>query len=73
MVLRRRVCGGELGGEVCEIGECELARVGFVAYAQEADVVFDDVATSDKQKKKRNMLVAVEAVEAVEAVASHIL
>lgn len=41
MQLGDRVCGGELAGEVGEVGEGELARVGAVCYAEERDVVVD--------------------------------
>lgn len=43
-VLLLLVCLCELGGQVGKVGKSELARVGFVAYAQKAQVVLDDVA-----------------------------
>lgn len=43
-VLRGGVGGCEFGGEVGEVGEGEFARVGFIADAEEADRVLDEVA-----------------------------
>jgi hypothetical protein len=43
-VLCSRVCGGELGGKVGEVCEGEFAGVRAVAYADEAEVVLDEVA-----------------------------
>lgn len=55
MYLRavRRV---KLGGNVLEVGECELARVGPVADAQEADVVLDNVAVMGGYEGKQKRL-----------------
>lgn len=44
----RGVCGGELAGEVGEVGEGELARVGALADAEEDDVGVDEVVDCEE-------------------------
>ena len=43
-ILRFGVCGCEFGGEIGEVGECELARVGAVADGEEDEIRLEDVA-----------------------------
>lgn len=43
-VLLGRVVLVEFGGEVREVGKGEFARVGAVAYAEEAELAGDEVA-----------------------------
>lgn len=44
-VLRGGIGGGEFRSQIIEISECELAGIGAVADAEEADVILDRVAT----------------------------
>jgi hypothetical protein len=44
VVLRRGINGGELGRQVGQVGEGELAGVGGVADAQEDYGVLDEIA-----------------------------
>jgi hypothetical protein len=46
--LCARVGCREFGCKVGEVGECELARVGFIADTEEADGVLDNVAATKK-------------------------
>lgn len=42
--MRGRVGGGELGRDVGEVGKGKLAGVRMVAYTEEADVIFNEIA-----------------------------
>jgi hypothetical protein len=53
MILRGRVGGSKLGGEVGQIGESQLARVGAITDAKEADVIVDGIAFSRERYRVR--------------------
>lgn len=55
-VTRRTVGCGEFGGEVGEVGESEFPRVGFVADAEEADGVRDQVTREGINRGWRSLL-----------------